>query len=631
MDSDKKYNLECKIRELLSKAKVLLIVPPFFNIDFIALGPYILQATAKKHKYDVDILQLDLLLANVIGVNEYKEIQESPTFQLLGERLFSRSAFQLPILGLNHDAILDQSLAISENKTGNIYYDKPSEIDIEYYKEIEQICYDFVLIVSKVIAEYSYDIIGFSLGFCNQINPSIAIINEVSKYSSCGTIIVGGSYCDGDKVAGIPSLSKHIDYVFSGESENTFINFLNLHAKGIKIAEKIIKIDEEVLLDNLPIADYENYAKQVIRIMGEEYFRENVKAIWYESSRGCWWADKAKCTFCGIGDGGFRNKSIRKVKNDIKTIQSIVPEKYIFFTDLIMPKLFPEKYMKLEINGDELPVLGMQLKINTSVFEMNMLKSINARIVLPGIESFSTSLLKKMKKGTTGRHNLYFLRNAACLNIHVQYSLIWGFPNDVKEEYDYLETLIPSIIHLKPPRLFEGAQVSRDAPLYRDANVLGVSNLEYWKVYDMVYSSNVKIAQLANYFVGSFESFAYRNPNYMNDVFHKIENWKKKYNKVSLEIRKIDNDIFLIIDNRKKQDMATISYMVSKEKATILMSLARFISDDQKWAVERELMVEMDGWYVPIITCEADLLMELDKSEVINKNKKYSLKKEMIS
>lgn len=64
-------NMREKILSVTNSGDVLIVIPPFYNIGFIALGPYLLQAIAKQQGYKVDVLHLDLLLANIIGTEDY--------------------------------------------------------------------------------------------------------------------------------------------------------------------------------------------------------------------------------------------------------------------------------------------------------------------------------------------------------------------------------------------------------------------------------------------------------------------------------------------------------------------------------------------------------------------------------
>ncbi|HAA10307.1 MAG TPA: hypothetical protein DCE41_00900, partial [Cytophagales bacterium] len=58
----------------LCDADVLLIIPPFYQIEFIALGPYTLKALAKEQGFSVEILHCEMLLAAYMGKEAYRKV-----------------------------------------------------------------------------------------------------------------------------------------------------------------------------------------------------------------------------------------------------------------------------------------------------------------------------------------------------------------------------------------------------------------------------------------------------------------------------------------------------------------------------------------------------------------------------
>lgn len=607
-------NMREKILSVTNSGDVLIVIPPFYNIGFIALGPYLLQAIAKQQGYKVDVLHLDLLLANIIGTEDYIEIQESPTYWMLGERMFARSAYELPALGKNGELMSDQFYTISQTNKANMYLNQVQQPDVEKYKLLEHICYQFMRKAAEIVTELNYKVVGVSLGFCNQINASIAFINQIKSLAPEVTSIIGGSYCEGEKAQALFSLSEDIDYIFEGESELSFIDFLHNTLQNRAYEPKLIKPQKEAPLEKLPIADYKAYAHQVKTIMGEEYYENRVKAIWYETNRGCWWAEKAKCTFCGITEIGFRQKSIARIAQDLEEIKAQVPGKFLFFTDLIMSSGFPDKLLDYNPDVTNYPVLGMQLKVSRTIKDVAKLSQINAKYILPGVEAFSTSLLKKMKKGTTGRQNIYFIRNAYCFGISTQYYLLWGLPNDTAKEYEILLEILPLIRHLQPPQLFDGAQISRDAPYFTNPEEYGIESLNYWKVYDMIFPERADIQTIANYFVGKYKAFSYENVELIQTIQKEITHWKKVWTTTKLDLVHFMGN-YVIYDSRQLDKPGMINHMVTELEAKKIMTYQRYQKNNSTildWAIDNKLGLWIDGWYIPIITTTPELLLKFD-------------------
>ena len=194
-----------KVLNVIGKGDALIIIPPFYNIGFNTLGPYLLQAIAKNENYKVDILHVDLLLASLIGVDDYKEIQESPIYWMLGERMFARSAYGFPALGKSVETTTNQWASIGNSQNAHIFLEDEA-FNLDKYYAIENTCYELVQIIAKVVAPLKYRLVGVSLGFCNQLNASIALINHIKQQLPNCVSILGGSYCEGEKAKGLFSL-----------------------------------------------------------------------------------------------------------------------------------------------------------------------------------------------------------------------------------------------------------------------------------------------------------------------------------------------------------------------------------------------------------------------------------------
>ena len=130
-------------------------------------------------------------------------------------------------------------------------------------------------------------------------NCCIALINQLKTLQPNLLTLIGGSNCEDEMAEGIASLSASIDYIFSGESEETFVDFLHAYSAGNLPSQRIIESQPVESLDSIPLPDYDSYFIQT-----ENFFEENPPkhtiSIGYETSRGCWWGQKHRCTFCSV-------------------------------------------------------------------------------------------------------------------------------------------------------------------------------------------------------------------------------------------------------------------------------------------------------------------------------------------
>ncbi|MCP4111571.1 MAG: RiPP maturation radical SAM protein 1 [Desulfobacteraceae bacterium] len=83
--------------------------------------------------------------------------------------------------------------------------------------------------------------------------------------------------------------------------------------------------------------------------------------------------------------------------------------------------------------------------------QINALANAGVVYIHPGIENFSTRLLKLMKKGTNALQNIYFLKLCREYNLTVLWNYLIRIPGEKMEDYKDVEELIPKIVHLQPP------------------------------------------------------------------------------------------------------------------------------------------------------------------------------------
>ena len=116
--------------------------------------------------------------------------------------------------------------------------------------------------MAEAIAGLDYPIVGSNLMF-EQTTATVALFNRIKRLRPDVTLIVGGALCEGPMAEGIATLTDAIDAIFSGESEETFIRFLESHRQLGKAVDRIVRGKPCFDLDALPLADYGDYFHQL--------------------------------------------------------------------------------------------------------------------------------------------------------------------------------------------------------------------------------------------------------------------------------------------------------------------------------------------------------------------------------
>ncbi|MGE5342555.1 MAG: RiPP maturation radical SAM C-methyltransferase [Candidatus Omnitrophota bacterium] len=608
------HNSNERIRSAIGGGDILFIVPPFTS-GSPELGPHILQAVARQHGYKADILYLNLLLSSTIGFKSSEKLATSELFQywiMMNERLFARSAYNLPPLGKSPERCSSEALSISgSNDHRPTDFDAIEPIDLNKYREMEEICYSFVNDVSRIIASLSYKIIGCSSRM-GETNCSIALINEIKKIRPDVITLIGGANCYGEMAEGIASLSPSIDYVFCGESENAFIDFLNGFSNGQLPSQRVLSGPLVEDLDSLPSLDYESYFRQLDLFLGEDAPKSTY--VWSETSRGCWWGEKKKCTFCGRNNQGirFRSKSTAKALAELKHIHDTLPNVPVAMSDNIMPfSYYRDLLPALAQSEDYPPICLYYMKANLKLKDLIHLKKARVSKIFPGIESLSTGLLKLFNKGVTARDNLQLLRYASSIGLDLAWFMLWGAPGDRAECYEEILTLLPLIRHLQPPTKLFRIHIERFSAYFDNPSQYRIENLRPWEVYKLIYPEWADIAKLAFEFTGTYPSGADEALPLIKQIAAEIQTWRMVWKTSSLMMLYFAGS-YVIVDSRNIPGTPQTHTLDASTAKSVMKYGVYHESPTQKWAIDQKLGVRIDSWYVPLITASPELLEELE-------------------
>jgi ribosomal peptide maturation radical SAM protein 1 len=230
--------------------------------------------------------------------------------------------------------------------------------------------------------------------------------------------------------------------------------------------------------------------------------REVLPILFFETSRGCWWGERAHCTFCGL-NGLSMNYRAMSPQNAIAHIQSFFAyaEESPSFNcvDNIMPRNYPKEVLPF-LNTPPNVSLFYEVKADLSEEDVRRLAQARVTSIQPGIEALATSTLKLMKKGTTAFQNISILKYCATYEVFPLWNLLTGFPGEKEEVYQkYLHDL-PLLHHLPPPSGLITVRFDRYSPYFMLAQEYGL-NLVPFDFYELVYPfGKESLANLAYYF-----------------------------------------------------------------------------------------------------------------------------------
>ena len=487
------------------KPKVALVFPPFGTNFTPSLGLGLLSAGVKGFGFDCRTFYWSLdLLSEMPGRNldsrlsAYEFLSWAGSFPI-NEWIFSEGVFPQyeDAEGLVErymaqvDRHFDRRHRPGSNGGGWLRAalhrrSRPSPLNIQASRlaqDLRQHAESYVADMAKRLGEY--DIIGIATTFFQNM-AALALAKKLKQQWPDKVIVLGGANCEG--VMGQTQLEQFpfVDYVFSGEVDRSFPEFVRRYSENAAVdgIPGIIYRDEqrnvvvgpsaEPLqdLDALPIPDFDDFVAARDR-EGISGIRKLVVAL--ESARGCWWGAKQHCTFCGLNALGmaFRQKSQDRFQWEVEEIQKRYGTRHFYITDNILSMSYFNEFVEWAKQSRTELNFFWEIKANMNRQQTASLAQAGINWLQPGIEHFSSDVLKIMKKGVKGIQNVAFLKYANENGLLVPYYVLYGFPGEKAEMYYAMEGNLRKLVHLEPPRAVGAINYERFNPYHQNPESFG--------------------------------------------------------------------------------------------------------------------------------------------------------------
>jgi ribosomal peptide maturation radical SAM protein 1 len=397
------------------------------------------------------------------------------------------------------------------------------------------------------------DLVGFTSMFSQNV-AVLAMARLIKARNPDAVVVVGGANCEGPMGRALVEHAPAVDFVFSGPSLRSFPRLARALMEGD--ADGCHRIDgvfsrrnrtvdascgsggmvqlggppavrafgEENDINELLDFDYEPFLDRY-----EAAFPDRDKPVLlYETSRGCWWGEKAHCTFCGLNGSTIAYRSMRPENafrlldglfrhadriRDLQSVDNILPKSYL--TD-VLPYV------------DTPPGLSLFYEVKADLDEHDFQVLARARVlaVQPGIEALNTSTLKLMRKGTSVFQNLRFLVNALRYGVRPMWNLLIGFPGEGIEVYQKYVAELPLLTHLPPPTGVFPVRFDRFSPYFEEEGYgLKLRPLDW---YGLTYPFPPEaLADLAYYFADQnyLAPYALNAARMVGPLREKVDRW----------------------------------------------------------------------------------------------------------
>jgi ribosomal peptide maturation radical SAM protein 1 len=371
------------------------------------------------------------------------------------------------------------------------YYfdDAPESVAVvDFIRSRRQEMYDFL---DELIERYqlaSSDIAGFSLCFF-QKTASIAMANRLKALNPDMTIVFGGPAVKGIPGKALADNISCVDYVFSGPGlasfpklvacrlsgkdaaiskiQGVFSHGVNRELPAEKVVGSNIDINTEMPLDYAPFLD--KYEEMI-------HDTEAFPYLLMQTSRGCWWADRQRCAFCGLNclsesfEAMSPESAIRHIHSVLKYSDRV--SYFVSCDNVTPPNYFKEVFPHLDTPQNAF--MKYETRSNITGDEIKAFCNAGIRCVQPGVEALSTESLKLMHKGVSAFSNLRFLKDCIRYRLVAEWNILLFSPGESEDVYRKYEADIPRLAHLQPPVDVFPIEFVRDSCYFEEAQEFGL-------------------------------------------------------------------------------------------------------------------------------------------------------------
>lgn len=473
-----------------------------------------------------------------------------------------------------------------------------------------------------------FGLIGFTVVY-QQMLSSVAMARALKKKYPQIPIIMGGGAMEDDIADEIMKGCPQIDYIHCGDADVGFPEMVHRLYAGksmeghpgimwrdaggqVRYTGRAPNFHE---MNETPVPDFDEffYARQA---SGYGLW-PNARRVQlpFETSRGCWWGEKNHCTFCGLNRSGmeFRAKSVENVVEQLETLSTRYQCFDFFAIDNILAPEYTEKLFNQLAAANSDISMHYEIRPNLSRRQLARLRRGGLHSVLPGVESFSTNILKSMRKLTTGMRNIELIKWCTHYKINVTYNILCRFPGETAEDYRVQCEVMRKVPHLQPPYAAVMARADRGSPMFTDPSSQSISKLTPFKCYQYIFPKGKFNLPRISYFFDQEMTNIAGEPSYQA-TFDAVDNWREKWaqpQKPYLKYRKAFATIF-IFDGRQQQvrthryhgeEAALYEYCADARTPRDIASnfgTGPWVEAALRDFVEKDLMLSLDGRYLSL-------------------------------
>jgi ribosomal peptide maturation radical SAM protein 1 len=387
-----------------------------------------------------------------------------------------------------------------------------------------------------------FGLIGFSVVF-QQTLASIALARALKERYPDIPIIFGGATFEDDIAEEIMRGCPQVDFVHCGDADESLPETIRRiyreqslagmpglmwrDGDQIRFAGRAPNLRD---MNKTPVPDFDEYfyARKEGGYAAYDGSQEVLLPI--ETARGCWWGVKNHCTFCGLNRAGmeFRAKSVDNVVEQLDELSrryGILDFNAI--DNIIAPEYIDKLFTRLADANTDIR-LHYEVRPSLTRAQLKLMRQGGLFSIQPGVESFSTHILKLMRKHTTGMRNLELIKWSTYYGINNLYNILLRFPGETAQDYRTQCDVISQIHHLQAPWAIAVARADRGSPMYTEPESQSITRLVPSPCYDYLFPKDRFDLNRVSYYFEHEMGNALADGEY-DEIFAAVDNWQARW------------------------------------------------------------------------------------------------------
>jgi ribosomal peptide maturation radical SAM protein 1 len=266
--------------------------------------------------------------------------------------------------------------------------------------------------------------------------------------------------------------------------------------------------------------------------------------------------------------------------------------------------------------------LFYETKANLKKEQVKLLRDAGVTRIQPGIEAFSSNILRLMHKGVSPLQNVQLLKWCRQHQVDVAWNLLYGFPGENLQDYRDTLAIVKALSHLHPPMAYGWVGLHRFSPIADTPEKFNIRHIRPLKAYQYLYPFPEEILDnLAYFFEFDFDGKE-KMERWFYPIKEEVERWQQLAPYCRLEVVPGGTDTMVVRDTRPQRvfseyhfgnpEKAVIEFCDESRKFSEILAYLGTITNgmatQESWLrnfldylVQHHLMLRVDDRYLNLI------------------------------